>query len=415
MSKFAICDNRPPNFTSEIKFIGSYIKVWLGAMTNFRPKSQPFTSSETATPRGRFRTSTPLFLKGTRWSFHGPMLYLLYTSPLGDIVREHGLSFHFYADDSQLYTSFACNDTSDLVAAKQRLENCVADINLWMTANKLKLNNDKSEFLFLHSRFRHSLPPPTISVGMENIRPSQQARNLGVIFDDTMSLSPHVNTIVKGAFYQIRNISKIRKYISTSTTEILIHSFVSSKLDFCNSLLFGAQKRDIAKLQSVQNEAARIIAGLKKRDHITEALRDLHWLPVKERIVFKINLITFKTLNGSGPRYLEDILKFYHQARTLRSSRDHLRLEEPNLNMKTYGQRAFSAAAPRLWNKLPFEIRACSDVNLFKSKLKTFLFKKKMTFSFVIFDFVFVFDFVFFCFCFCFCFCFFLSFLRCVQ
>ena len=101
----------------------------------------------------------------------GPMLYLLYTSPLGDIVREHGLSFHFYADDSQLYTSFACNDTSDLVAAKQRLENCVADINLWMTANKLKLNNDKSEFLFLHSRFRHSLPPPTISVGMENIGP----------------------------------------------------------------------------------------------------------------------------------------------------------------------------------------------------------------------------------------------------
>ena len=162
----------------------------------------------------------------------------------------------------------------------------------------IKLNNDKSEFLFLHSRFRHSLPPPTISVGMESIRPSQQARNLGVIFDEAMSLSPHVNTVVKGAFYHIRNISKIRKYISKSATEILIHSFVSSKLDFCNSVLFGAQKRGIVKLQSVQNADARIIAGLKKRDHITETLRDLHWLPVEERIVFKINLITFKTLNG---------------------------------------------------------------------------------------------------------------------
>ena len=231
-------------------------------------------------------------------------------------------------------------------------------------------------FSFCTPVFVIRCPLPRFLLARKKNSSSQQARNLGVIFDDTMSLSPHVNTIVKGAFYHIRNISKIRKYISKSTTEILIHSFVSSKLDFCDSLLFGAQKRDIVKLQSVQNAAARIIAGLKKRDHITETLRDLHWLPVEERIVFKINLITFKTLNGSGPRYLEDILKFYHQSRTLRSSRDHLRLEEPNFNMKTYGQRAFSVAAPRLWNKLPFEVRACSDVNLFKSKLKTFLFKK---------------------------------------
>ena len=93
---------------------------------------------------------------------------------------------------------------------------------------------------------------------MENIRPSQRARNLGVIFDDTMSLSPHVNTIVKGAFYHIRNISEKRKYISRSTTKIIVHSFVSSKLDFCNSLLFGAQKRDIVKLQSVQNAAGEL-------------------------------------------------------------------------------------------------------------------------------------------------------------
>ena len=109
--------------------------------------------------------------------------------PLGDIVRQHGLRFTFMLM-TRSFIHLLLAMTPVLVAAKQRLENCVADINLWMTANKLKLNNDKSEFLFLHSRFRHSLPPPTISVGMENIRPSQQARNLGVIFDDTMSLSP---------------------------------------------------------------------------------------------------------------------------------------------------------------------------------------------------------------------------------
>ena len=164
-----------------------------------------------------------------------------------------------------------------------------------------------------------------------------------------MSLSPHVNTIVKGAFYHVRNISKKRKYIGKSTTQIVNHSFVSSKLGFCNSLL----KRDVVKLQSVQNAAARIIAGLKKRDDIQKTLRRLHWLPVEERIVFQINLITCKTLNDSGAGYLEDILKFYHQSMTLRSSRDHLRLEEPNFNMKTYGQRAFPIASPLTMEQAP--------------------------------------------------------------
>ena len=89
------------------------------------------------------------------------------------------------------------------MAANQRLENCVADVNLWMTANNLKIDNDKSEFLFLHSHFRHSLPPRTISVGMENIRPSQQARNLGVIFDDT------IGPFIRGKIRRVLNKTRL--------------------------------------------------------------------------------------------------------------------------------------------------------------------------------------------------------------
>ena len=95
--------------------------------------------------------------------------------------------------------------------------------------------------------------------------------------------------------------------------------------DFRQSARSGNKReyKQTFKLQSVQNGAARISAGLKKRDHITDTLRELRWLPVQERIVFKINLITFKTSNGAGLRYLEDTLKFYHRSRALRSSRDH--------------------------------------------------------------------------------------------
>ena len=238
-------------------------------------------------------------------------------------------------------------------------------------------------FSFCTPVFVIRCPLPRFLLAWKTLGPLNRLEILAWFFDNTMSFSPHVNTIAKRAFYHVRNISKKRKYNSKSSTEIVIHSFVSSKLGFCNSLL----KQDIVKLQSVQNAAARIIAGLKKRDHITKTWRDLHWLPVEERIVFQINLITFKTLNDSGPRYLEDILKFYHQSRTLRSSRDHLRLEEPNFNMKTYGQRAFSVAAPRLWNKLPFEIvQMLIFLNL---SWKRFFLKRYMTFSFIIFVFVF--------------------------
>ena len=100
----------------------------------------------------------------------------------------------------------------------------------------------------------------------------------------------------KSAFYHLPTISRTRKYLSTQTTEILIHAFVTSKLGHCNSLLYNVPKNFIKKLQSVQNVAARLITRSRKCDHITPILFDLHWLPVSERIKFKILLLTFKAL-----------------------------------------------------------------------------------------------------------------------
>ena len=163
-------------------------------------------------------------------------------------------------------------------------------------------------------------------------------------------MSFHVNNIVKVAFYHLRNIAKIRKYISVTTAEIHVHGFINSKLDFCNSLLHGLPKNEINKLQSVQIAAARVIACLRKFDHISDTLKELHWLPVEQRIIFKINLICFKILINLAPDYLVDLIPAF--------------------------LRAFSVIAPIFWNDLPIDIRSLDDVNKFKSKLKNFLFKR---------------------------------------
>ena len=166
-----------------------------------------------------------------------------------------------------------------------------------------------------------------------------------------MSMENHIAAMCKSAFYHLRNISRIRKYLSLHTAEMLVHAFVSSRLDFCNSLLFGLPKQTLKKLQHVQNAAARIgiVTLTHKCEHITPVLYKLHWLPIEERIVFKILLMTFKCMLGLAPSYLSDLVE--------------RRLVEIKHNLRNYGFRSFSVAAPQLWNALPSDIRACNNIS----------------------------------------------------
>lgn len=122
-------------------------------------------------------------------------------------------------------------------------------------------------------------------------------------------------------------------------------------------------------------EPARLIAGIRKFDHVSPVLKDLHWLPVEERVTYKVLLLTFKALHGLAPSYLADLLKYYVPTRSLRSRNQNL-LQEPPYRLKTYGARSFQCCAPRLWNKLPEDLRKTSSLYSFKSQLKTLLFKK---------------------------------------
>jgi hypothetical protein len=139
----------------------------------------------------------------------GSILYLHYTSPVTDILRLHNMSDHLYADDTQLFITFTCNDDVESNSTITMIENCLNDLDTWMSTNKLKLNKDKTELLILSSK--HSLQKclPTLRFGSDCIKHSVSARNIGVIFDSTLSMVPHVKVVCKAAFYHLRNIAKI--------------------------------------------------------------------------------------------------------------------------------------------------------------------------------------------------------------
>ena len=128
-------------------------------------------------------------------------------------------------------------------------------------------------------------------------------------------------------------------------------------------------------VQRVQNAAARLVTMASKSDHITPILFKLHWLPVRERITFKLLLITFKALHGQAPSYISELLNIYQPSRSLRSSALKY-LSVPKCNTVSYGHRAFSVSSAKLWNSLPYYLRFTENINTFKTSLKTFLFKR---------------------------------------
>ncbi|XP_073677283.1 uncharacterized protein [Garra rufa] len=206
-----------------------------------------------------------------------------------------------------------------------------------------------------------------------HIKTSTSVKNLGVIFDSTLSFQSHIKSITKSAFYHLRCIAQLRPFISNKDAETVVHAFVSSRIDFCNALFIGLPASSISRLQYIQNSAARILTHTKHSAHITPILYGLHWLPVAYRIKFKILLLAFKSINGLAPSYLCNILVLYIPIRSLRSSDSGL-LAVPRYHLSSMGGRSFSVIAPKLWNSLPRSLRSVNNISEFKSLLKTHLF-----------------------------------------
>uniref|UniRef100_A0A670J261 Reverse transcriptase domain-containing protein n=1 Tax=Podarcis muralis TaxID=64176 RepID=A0A670J261_PODMU len=267
-----------------------------------------------------------------------PMLFNIYMKPLGEIIRGFGLGVHQYADDTQLYLSF----NSKPVKAVKVLCECLEAVGGWMAANRLRLNPDKTEVLFLGDRGWAGVGDSLVLNGV-TVPLKDQVRSLGVILDSQLSMKAQVNSVSRAAAYQLYLVCRLRPYLPADCLARVVHALVISRLDYCNALYEGLPLKVTRKLQLMQNAAARLVTGSGRRDHITPVLRDLHWLPVRFRAQFKVLVLTFKALNGLGPVYLKERLHPHRSARTLRSNAEGLLVLPSLREVRLQGtrQRAF--------------------------------------------------------------------------
>ena len=246
-----------------------------------------------------------------------------------------------------------------------------------MTENKLKLNEDKTEALrLLPPSVDATSLPSTFDVENASVSFSDHVRDLGFFLDKEMSMQHHINKTCQAAYSELRRISSIRRYLTPDATKTLVSSCILSRLDYCNSLLVGCPHTLIRPLQQVQNSAAKLVYKAKRSTHCTPLLKELHWLPIEQRIKYKAACLCYQVITGTAPKYLCDIFHIYLPSRSLRSAADDRIFRVPKYKREKHGGRAFSSSAVQIWNSLPQCVRHSPSLPSFKSKLKTFLFQQ---------------------------------------
>ena len=307
-------------------------------------------------------------------SVSGPILFTIYTIPIGNICRKHQVAFHLYTDDTQIYLSFRPSIPSSKHECIAKIEKCIDEIGIWMPQNLLKLNNNKTEFILMGTWHQLSkLDNTSLHISSNTIKSTDHVRNQGFIMDSLLKNGSLINKITSSSYCKLHDITRIRPSLDSKTAQSIVQALVLTNIDYCNSLLAGSSWYQLNKLQWIQNMSCWIICNIRKHDHISAAMKNLHWLRIPERISYKLCLLVYKCRNNLAPQYLSDLLQSRPSSRPLRSSQSDNMYTAYFKNSQCQLS-SFSSAGPRAWNALPVTIKTGQLLDTFKTLLKTYLF-----------------------------------------
>jgi hypothetical protein len=300
---------------------------------------------------------------------------VLYLCGIGQVFKAHNFEYVIYADDIVLLTSSKVDKIDDAIL---KLTACILDTGEWLRQQGLVLNPTKTEcVLFGSPSLTGKARTLSLSLGGNSIPFSKNVKYLGVLLDDTLTMKPHINSVCKGAFGYLRIIARQKMSMNVAALKTLLHSLVLSRIEYSSSTLCGFNDLTLSSLQTVSNAALRLVARLKKYDHLGEARQKFMWLSVPQRHLLRLACIVYVAFRDGRPAYLANLLTTTCHAYATRASQDASLLDVPRTSAN-YSDLCFSVMGPIVWNSIPKDIRDSPSLMSFRRKFCDYLVKQQV-------------------------------------